>query len=253
MSWFEHDTSRIYYDEHGAGDPVLLLPGFSQSAEDLSALRDIMAASYRVISADLPGSGRSEPQPRNYTASYYADDAGSFAALLDHLDIAQAHLVGFSDGGEVALFMAALTPSVARSVVTWGAAGTLSDPTGQLRQAMYNIIDNPIPPLQGYREFLVATYGEANARAMTQSVVGAMTAIIENGGDLSLSKASDITAPVLLIAGEHDMFAPPTLLAQSAARVSGAESIVVEGAEHDVQNSHPEWLAQTILDWLKRH
>jgi len=253
MSWFEHDTSRIYYDEHGTGDPVLLLPGFSQSAEDLSELRDIMAASYRVISADLPGSGHSEPQPRNYTASYYADDAGSFAALLDHLDIAQAHLVGFSDGGEVALFMAALTPSVARSVVTWGAAGTLSDPTGQLRQAMYNIIDNPIPPLQGYREFLVATYGEANARAMTQSVVGAMTAIIENGGDLSLSKASDITAPVLLIAGEHDMFAPPTLLAQSAARVSGAESIVVEGAEHDVQNSHPEWLAQTILDWLKRH
>jgi valacyclovir hydrolase len=134
MAWFEHKTSRIYYEEHGAGDPVLLLPGWSQSAKELAALSDALAASYRVIAADLPGSGRSQPQPRAYAATYYGDDAASFAALLRQLGVAPAHLVGFSDGGEVALLLAAKTPGAVRSVVTWGAAGTLSDPDGRLRQ-----------------------------------------------------------------------------------------------------------------------
>jgi valacyclovir hydrolase len=254
MSWFEHGTSRIYYEEHGAGDPVLLLPGWSQSAEELAAVRDALAASYRVIAADLPGSGRSQPQPRAYAATYYEDDAAAFAALLRQLGVVPAHLVGFSDGGEIALLMAALTPDVARSVATWGAAGRLSDPEGQLRQVMYNLVDHPIPPMQGFRDHLVATYGEANARAMSQSQAGAVTAILEgaSGGELALASADQITCPVLLITGAHDFFAPPSLVAQAAARIRGAETMTADGAGHDVQNSHPDWLTHTILDWLAR-
>jgi pimeloyl-ACP methyl ester carboxylesterase len=68
MFWFEHNTSRIYYEEQGSGDPVLVLPGFAGSIEEFSALREAMvAAGYRVIAAYLPGSGRSEPHPRTYT------------------------------------------------------------------------------------------------------------------------------------------------------------------------------------------
>jgi len=118
MAWFEHNASRIYYEEHGSGDPVLLLPGFAGSIEELSALQEALATRNRVITADLPGSGRSEPQPRVYPATYYADDARSFVALLEHLMTGATHLVGFSDGGEVALLMAAFTPVLARSVVT---------------------------------------------------------------------------------------------------------------------------------------
>jgi valacyclovir hydrolase len=255
MAWFEHGTSRIYYEERGAGDPVLLLPGWSQSAEELAALRDALAAGYRIIAADLPGSGRSQPQPRAYAATYYADDAAAFAALLRQLGVGPAHLVGFSDGGEVALLVAALTPDVVRAVVTWGAAGKLSDPGSHLRQAMYHLVDHPIPPMQGLRDHLVATYGEANARAMSQSHVGAVSAILESasGGELALAQAENIVCPVLLITGEQDVFAPPALVAQAAARIRGAEAVTADGAGHDVQNSRPDWLTQTILNWLARH
>ena len=118
---------------------------------------------------------------------------------------------------------------------------------------MYNIVDHPIPPLQEFRDFLVATYGEANARAMTQSQVGALSDIIKGGGELSRSKADNITCPVLLIAGEHDMFAPPALASQLAARIRTAEVLVAEGAEHNVYGERPEWLTQTILDWVGKH
>jgi valacyclovir hydrolase len=255
MAWFEHGTSRIYYEEQGSGDPVLVVPGFAGSIEEFSALREaLVAAGYRVIAADLPGSGRSEPQPRTYTVTYYEEDAHAFAALLQHLTTGPAHLIGFSDGGEMSLLMAALMPGVARSVITWGAAGVLNDPEGHLGDAMYNVIDHPIPPLQGFHDFLIATYGEANARAMTQSAVVAIRDIIkQRGGDISLSKADSITCPVLLISGEHDFFAPPALTSQLAARIRAAEVLVAEGAEHNVYMDRPEWLTQTILDWLGKH
>ncbi len=103
MAWFEHGISRIYYEEQGSGTPVLVLPGFAQSIEDFAALMEaLLGAGYRVIAADLPGSGRSEPQPRTYTATYYEDDARSFAALLEHLATEPAHVIGFSDGGMTA-------------------------------------------------------------------------------------------------------------------------------------------------------
>jgi valacyclovir hydrolase len=254
MAWFPHGNSRIYYEEHGDGNPVLLLPGFGGSIQELSSLQEaLVMANYRVITADLPGSGRSEPQPRHYPPTYYEDDAGAFAALLQNLTVDPAHVLGFSDGGEVALLMASMTPSIVRSVLTWGSAGKINDPDGRLLEALYNIVDNPIPPLRPFSEYLIATYGEANARATTQSAANAMRAIVDAGGDISVSKANIITCPVLLIAGEHDFFAPPALVSDLATRISLAEMLKVEGAGHDVHHSHSVWLAQTTLEWLKKH
>ena len=250
--WFEHGASRIYYEEYGSGDPVVMLPGWSMSIDGFAALREALTPHYRVILADLPGSGRSQPQPRAYTDRYFEDDAQAFAALLDQLGAAPAHVIGFSDGGEDALLMAERTPRAVRSLITWGAIGVLSDPTGQLRQGMYNLVDHPIPPLQGFRDYLVGAYGEANARAMSQSMVSALGVIIDTrGGNLSLAQAGTITCPVLLMTGDQDMFYPPALLDQLAVRIPKAKSMVVENAGHDVHNARPEWLAQTILDWLK--
>lgn len=255
MAWFEYGTAHIYFEEQGRGDPVLLLPGLTDRIEYHTPLRDaLVAAGYHVIAADLPGSGRSQPQPRTYTVNYFEEDARAFAALLNHLGAAPAHLMGFSDGGEVALLMAEITPSLVRSLVTWGSAGQIHDPTGQLREAFYNIVDNPIPPLKDFSQHLIATYGKDIARATTQNAVHAMTEIIETrGGDLSFSKAGSIACSALLITGEHDPFAPPALLSELAARIPSARMVEVKNAGHDVHNTHTEWFTQTILDWLKQH
>ena len=251
MAWFEHNTSRIYYEETGRGDPLLVLPGFAGSIVELSVLREALtAAGYRVIAADLPGSGRSAPQPRTYTANYLADDARAFAAFLDHLATGPARLIGFSDGGEVALLMAELTPALVRSVATWGSAGQVNDPDGHLRDAMYSVVDDPIPPMRGFSDDLIAAYGRDNARAMTRSFVDAVSAIIDRGGDISLSNAGSIDCPVLLIAGEHDFLAPPGLVAELAARIPAARMLVASDAGHDLHVTRPDWLERTLLDWV---
>jgi pimeloyl-ACP methyl ester carboxylesterase len=118
---------------------------------------------------------------------------------------------------------------------------------------MYNVVDKPIPPLQAYRDYLIASYGEANARTMTQNVVRALSAIIDGGGEIGLAQADNITSPVLLLTGEHDVFVPLELLSHLAARIPTVEVLKAEGAGHDVHNERPEWFADTILDWLQRH
>ena len=253
MPWFQNGESRIYYEEIGTGvETVLLLPGLTDSIGNHAALRQsLVDAGFRVIAADLPGSGRSLPQPRTYSANYFQEDAGSFAALLRQAEVPSAHLVGFSDGGEVALVMAELHPEVVQSVLTWGSLGQISDPDGQLRAAFSTVVDNPIPPLQDYSRYLIETYGKDTARAMTQNAVRAMNEIIETrDGDVSFSRADEITCPVMLLAGEHDPFARPPLVKQLAGRIPGAAVMEVKNGGHDLHYSHGDWLATTVVEWL---
>ena len=251
MAWFEHNGSRIYYEDEGAGDPVLMLPGWSLSIEDFSALRAALAPAFRVISADLPGSGKSTPQPRAYTATYYHDDARAFLALLQHLGAAPAHLIGFSDGGEVELVMAGVQPDAAKSLLTWGAAGTIAV-SPDLLDAMANVVDSPIEPMKEFSQYLKDAYGEGHARAMSQSFSQALRAIMDAGGDVSRSSAPRIACPALLITGEHDFFAAPPVVSEIAQAIPGGEFLEVKGASHAIHHEQPEWFTQTVVGWLKK-
>jgi valacyclovir hydrolase len=252
MAWFEHGINRIYYEEEGRKDPLLLIPGWSLSIEDLQSIRQVLTPRYRVIAADPPGSGRSGPQPREYTASYYEDDSRLLLALLDELRATPAHLVGFSDGGEYALLMAELKPASVRSIVAWGAMGKVEASTGIVEQFV-QIVDNPSPPLREFSDYLKATYGEDNARTMARTAARAWEAIMDAGGDISRKRAGDIACPVLLIAGERDFMNPPRLVSEMAGAMQHGEFIAAEGASHAVHHDSPDWLARTIVDWLSKH
>ncbi len=252
MSWFESAVGRIYYEEEGSGEPLLLMPGWGESIAELTRVREALTDTYRVIAADVPGSGKSEPQPRQYVSTYYRDDSEAFLAMLDSIDATPAHLVGFSDGGEYALLMAAMRPSAARSVVTWGALGKLDVPPEML-DVVYNLVDAPIPPLKEWSDDLKGMYGESNARVMAQTWSKALRGIVESGGDISWSKVGAITCPALLITGENDSaFAPPALVSQLAGMIPGGEFVEAKGAGHLVHRESPEFLIQTITEWLAK-
>jgi valacyclovir hydrolase len=252
MGWFEHGAVRIYYEEEGAGDPLLLIPGVTLSIEDLQPIRQELAPRYRVIAADPPGSGRSGPQPREYPASYFLDDSHALLALLHELRASPAHVVGFSDGGEYALVMAELDPAAVRSIVAWGAAGTVAAPP-EFVEAFGQVVDHPAPGFEEFSSYLKQTYGEANARIMTRSAAKAYAEMAEAGGDISRDRAGEIACPALLITGEHDaMFAPPSVVSELAGAMPRGEFIEAKGAGHAVHHDSPEWLTRTIVDWLAK-
>ena len=251
MPFFEHSGLRINYEESGRGEPLLLMPGWGGTIDELMPLRQALSAKFRVIAADVPGCGKSEPQPRQYTSSYYQDDARSFLAMLQSLDAVPAHLAGFSDGGEYALLMAAVEPSAAKSVVTWGAAGKVPN-MPQMMDAMSNLVDAPIPPMQDFSTYMKATYGETNARLMAKSFAQAVRAIMEAGGDISRSRAANIACPALLITGEQDFLATPALVMDMAGAMPKAEFVEAKGASHPIHHEQADWLVATIADWLAK-
>jgi len=253
MSSSGYSKTGIYYEEIGSGDPVLLIPGWAGSTQDLRSIEDALAPRYRVIAADPPGSGRSRPQPRRYEPSYLRDDARAFLALVDELQARPVHVVGYSDGGEYALLMAQIDPKAVRSIVTWGAVGRIALSIDFLK-SWAGIVDDPIPPLQDFSEYLKDAYGVENARVMITSHADALLTLVEAGGDLAWESAEAIRCPALLITGEQDLyFAPPSLVSDLAEAIPGAHFIQVAGVGHAVHQSRPDWLSETIIGWLGDH
>src|SRR6185436_3073968 len=85
--------TSLYYEVSGEGEAVVLLHGFSLDHRMWAPQVDALAGRYRVVRYDLRGFGRSAPSPERFT---HADD---LLALLDHLHIDRAALVGLSMGG----------------------------------------------------------------------------------------------------------------------------------------------------------
>ncbi|MCP1197868.1 alpha/beta fold hydrolase [Notoacmeibacter sp. MSK16QG-6] len=111
MTSFIHDGLPIAFQDEGPrdGDPVLLIHGFASNRRinwvETGWTKTLDAAGYRVIALDNRGHGDSEKlyDPKAYTPALMAADA---VALLDHLKIPKAHIMGYSMGGRIAAFLA---------------------------------------------------------------------------------------------------------------------------------------------------
>ncbi|MEA2572854.1 MAG: valacyclovir hydrolase, partial [Chloroflexia bacterium] len=140
---------------------------------------------------------------------------------------------------------------VVRSLVEWGAAGTLG--TGDMAEMldiMYSVVDDPIDELRGWSDYIKHQYGEEAGRATLRSWADASKAILARGGDISLSRAHEIRCPTLLISGEFDPFATPGMTRNLASRIPNSTYHIVPGVGHAVHHDRPEWFNQTVLDWL---
>jgi pimeloyl-ACP methyl ester carboxylesterase len=105
---------NLYYETHGSGRPLILLHGGLGSGEMFGPVLPALAERHQVIAVDLQGHGRTADIDRPIDIRLMADD---IAALLDHLELDGADLVGYSLGGGVALQTAAKYPAKVRRLV----------------------------------------------------------------------------------------------------------------------------------------
>ncbi len=105
---------HMYYEVHGSGRPLILLHGGLGSGESLAPILPALAANHQVILPDLQGHGRTADIDRPIDIRLMADD---ICALIGHLGIGQADVVGYSLGGGVALFTALKHPKLVRRLV----------------------------------------------------------------------------------------------------------------------------------------
>jgi pimeloyl-ACP methyl ester carboxylesterase len=105
---------NLYYETHGAGQPMLLLHGGLASSEMFGPILPTLADHHQVIAVDLQGHGRTADIDRPIELGLIADD---IAALIDHLGLDRPDVVGYSFGGGVAFHTAVKYPAKVRKLV----------------------------------------------------------------------------------------------------------------------------------------
>jgi valacyclovir hydrolase len=193
--------ARLHYEDAGSGSPVVAVHGwFGTGRTHLGNVIDWLSPSYRVLAPSLRGYGQSTPKPRDFPLDFYHRDARDVIAFLDALGIEKAHLLGYSDGGETALVAAGLAPERFKSVAVWGAVGYFSPDVRPIVQANY--------PATWMDDATRTLHGLTDADPLVLQWVQACKHMIDSGGDISISRAPQITAPVLLMLGDQDRLNP---------------------------------------------
>ena len=124
---------RPFYLEQGDGEPLILLHGNGESSDYFKHQMPVFSQRYHVFAVDTRGHGQTPRGTEPFTLSQFADDLRDF---LDAQGIAQAHILGFSDGGNIALLFALRYPERVKTLILNGA--NLA-PTGVRRRYQWPI------------------------------------------------------------------------------------------------------------------
>ena len=182
--------------------PVILLPGMLGTARThLGAVMDLLhKKGIRVIGLTLRGYGESLPKPRDFPDNFYQRDCGDLIAFMDARAIDKAHLIGYSDGGEVALIAAGKHPARVASCIAIGAVGHFGPELRPVFQSVY--------PGDWITDEDKRSHGFSDAAKFTGQWARAMTRVIDAGGDISLSLAPRISCPLAIMLGRKDKLNP---------------------------------------------
>ena len=194
---------RMYYEIRGSGRPTILLHGGLYSIETFETNLDALAAGRRLIAADLQGHGRTADVDRPISAELMAED---IRALLDHLRIERADVIGYSLGGGVAFHLALRHPARVRKLVL------ISTPLR--RDAFYpDILRQQGQVNAGAAEFMKQTpMYERYARIAPRPqdwprLVQKIGDSMKNDFDYTRDVAR-LEPPTMIVAGDADIFPP---------------------------------------------
>lgn len=195
---------QLYYETHGSGEPLILLHGgFGTGAMFGGVLTPALAARRQVISVDLQGHGRSADIDRPLSPEHLADD---IAALLDHLGLSRADLMGYSLGGSVALRTAIQHPEGVRRLVVVSAPHKRAAWHAENLAAMQTLGAANAEPMK--QTPMYAAYAAVAPRPQDWSQLWAkMGELMRREYDWSVEVAA-MRVPTLLVFGDADSVSP---------------------------------------------
>ena len=228
----------LAYEALGSGAPVLLIHGFAGTArEHFAPLIAALEPDYRIIAPDLSGQGRSASIPRQVDTRLHHHDADDLLALIERLGLAEVNLIGYSDGAETAIILAAQLGARARSLTIWGVSGRVPP---EPIVAVYADPEARIRSWPALRAELERLHGPGTALPMLTSWAAAMEDLRAQGGAINDDEAAHVTCPALVLAGDRDPFNPLAATQALVARMPHARLMTLPGAGHDLLTERPE-------------
>jgi pimeloyl-ACP methyl ester carboxylesterase len=263
----------LYYESHGRGEALILVPSTAYSGEVWKPSQMPLADSLNLIFHDPRGCGRSVATQNVYTIEQMALD---IVALMDHLKIPAAHLLGHSMGGRIAMSMTQNFPGRVKSLIMAASgSGPAARPGSDCIPGLpHRLVVDMVE--MGFEKFVYHETCETDT-FFTKDYRDRHRDKVEEFFKLSWAthaklpefihhciarhnwegthRLGDVKAPTLVLIGEADSVGS-NHIAQAKVlmeRIPGAEMKVLKGQSHGFFWQAPEETNSAILDWVKKH
>src|SRR6202051_250829 len=262
MPFVMNEGVKIYWDECGSGEPLLLIMGLSYPSYMWHRTRPVLAQRYRTIAFDNRGIGQSDVPSGVYSMPSMASDG---AAVLDAAGVEAAHVFGLSMGGMIAEEFALQYPKRVRSLILGcTAAGGPSAVRAEAEATQMLMKREKMSPEQAAEAAVPFIYDPTKPRVRIDEDIAirrpwfpkpeAYAAQLQ--GILAweaYSRLAQIVAPPVVIEGESDRLVPPGNAKLIAERIPGAKLVMIPHASHLFLTDQTEVSHHAILQFLNEH
>lgn len=251
MAYVRLRDLEMFYEDAGAGDPVLFLhSSFTRGVMAFSAQIPIFPLKYRCLLPDMRGHGMTKAPGLEWSVPELAED---MIVFLTALGIDKSHLIGYSLGGDVALYAVTKRPDLFKSLVTIGTSGMVTEETKR-QAALYEP-----PSLEQRNEFGFIRALEENHRVAHSGNWRRFAEVSTANWRLYPAIPDGVLAaiapPCLFIAGENDPFVTEAQLLRLGQIIPRARTLRIPGCGHrpHMPGNEPDLVNEAILAFLAGH
>ncbi len=248
MAFLDRDGVKLYYEEAGAGIPVLLTHGYSATAGMWRGQLERLSSDYRLVAWDMRGHGQtgSPDDPSLYSEDHTVDD---MAALLDHLGIEKAVIGGLSLGGFMSLAFNVKYPGRVLALMLFDCGPGYRNPAGR---DGWN--ETALKRADRFEEIGMDALGTGSEvriahHTSAQGLAHAARGMLAQFDSRIIESLGTITVPSLVLVGENDQ---PFLGASQymAAKIPGAKLVTIPDAGHAANIDQPEAFNAAVSEFL---
>lgn len=258
------DGTRLYYEELGKGEPLLLVSGQGNDHRGWNGIRDDFASQYHVIVFDHRGTGKSDkPAEPAYTTRGFAADA---VAILDHVGIRRAHAYGVSMGGRICQWLGIDYADRVGTLVLGCTTSGNAHGVRRLPEVDAMMANRPSDPQEALNALLTTMFSPAfiaaHSEEIGQFLLSSQQPIpayaqrlhyLASEGHDSWDLLPTINAPTLVIHGSEDVINPTANAPLLAGRIPNAELYIVQGGRHGFFVEFREEAGRMVKEFLARH
>jgi pimeloyl-ACP methyl ester carboxylesterase len=252
---------EVFYEEKGAGEPLLLIAGFACDHTNWSMMIPFLASKYRVITFDNRGVGQTFAPDTGYTIPEMAED---MAGLLDAIDLSRVHVAGHSMGGQIAQEFALAHPARVRTLTllaswaklderrkavieSWGDLPWLVDAATAIRLSLPWIYTSHFYAISG-------AIDEVVTEILSNPFPPSLSGIYHQSRAITSFDTSDrlgaIECPALVVVGDEDILNGVCFSEQLAQGIRDAKLVVLKKSAHGLLTESPEATAAVMMGFL---
>ena len=254
MPYVEINGANIYYQAYGKGDPlrtpVVLIHGSTiESHTDWDSIAPELAKHYRVFAPDCRGHGRSNNPRMSYSFLELANDVAAFVRAMGY---EKAHIIGHSNGGNVALVTLMEYPEIVQTCIPQAANAYVTRYLIEREPRVFDA-DRVAREVPEWRDEMITLHSEVNGMDYWRDLLWLTMKEIISEPNYAPFELARVDGPTLVIMGAEDTVNAPDEHAQYIARhIPDAELWIPEKTGHNVhQERREEWIAK-VSDFLKR-